>query len=38
MIIIKTAKLNGLNRLAHLADIHDRVHDHKINRLDDLLP
>jgi transposase len=31
-------KLNGLNPLAYLADILDRIHDHKINRLDELLP
>ena len=38
MTIIETAKLNGLNPQAYLADILDRIHDHKINRLDDLLP
>ena len=31
---IETAKLNGLNPQAYLADIHD----HKINQLDELLP
>jgi hypothetical protein len=34
MIVIETAKLNGLDPLAYQADIHD----HKINRLDELLP
>ena len=38
MTIIETAKLNGLNPQAYLADILDRIHDHKINRLDHLLP
>lgn len=38
MTVIETAKLNGLDPLAYLADILDRIHDHKINRLDDLLP
>ena len=38
MTVIETAKLNGLNPLAYLADILDRIHDHKINRLDELLP
>uniref|UniRef100_UPI0025BCBA11 IS66 family transposase n=1 Tax=Marivita sp. TaxID=2003365 RepID=UPI0025BCBA11 len=38
MTVIETAKLNGIDPLAYLADILDRIHDHKINRLDDLLP
>ena len=38
MTIIETAKLNRLDPLAYLADILDRIHDHKINRLDELLP
>jgi transposase len=38
MTIIKTAKLNGIDPQAYLADILDRIHDHKINRLDELLP
>ncbi|MDE3029183.1 MAG: IS66 family transposase [Paracoccaceae bacterium] len=38
MTIIETAKLNGLDPLAYLADVLDRIHDHKINRLDELLP
>ncbi|MFN3824693.1 MAG: IS66 family transposase [Pseudorhodobacter sp.] len=38
MTVIKTAKLNGLDPQAYLADILARIHDHKINRLDELLP
>ncbi|MDO6724969.1 IS66 family transposase [Celeribacter halophilus] len=38
MTIIETAKLNGLDPQAYLADILDRIHDHKINRLEELLP
>lgn len=38
MTIIETAKMNGLDPQAYLADILDRIHDHKINRLDELLP
>ena len=38
MTVIETAKLNGLDPQAYLADILARIHDHKINRLDDLLP
>ncbi len=38
MTIIETAKLNDLDPQAHPADILDRIHDHKINRLDELLP
>ncbi len=38
MTVIETAKLNGLNPQAYLADILARIHDHKINRLDELLP
>ena len=38
MTVIETAKLNGLDPQAYLADILDRIHDHKINRLDELLP
>ena len=30
--------MNGLDPQAWLADILDRIHDHKINRLDELLP
>lgn len=38
MTVIETAKLNGLDPLAYLADILDRIHDHKINRQNELLP
>jgi hypothetical protein len=38
MTIIETAKLNGIDPQAYLAIIFDRIHDHKINRLDELLP
>ncbi|MFT5870742.1 MAG: hypothetical protein ACI8TF_002870 [Paracoccaceae bacterium] len=38
MTIIETAKLNGLDPQAYLADILDRIQDHKINRRDNLLP
>lgn len=38
MTVIVTAKLNGLDPQAKLADVLDRIHDHKINRLDELLP
>jgi transposase len=38
MTVIETAKMNGLDPQAYLADILAHVHDHKINRLDDLLP
>jgi len=38
MTIIETAKPNGLNPLAYLADVSDRIHDHKIDRLNELLP
>jgi transposase len=36
--IIETAKLNDCDPQAYLADILNRIHDHKINRLDKLLP
>jgi len=38
MTMIETAKMNGLDPQAYLADILTRIHDHKINRLDELLP
>lgn len=38
MTIIETAKLNGLDPQAYLADILNRIHDHMANRLDELLP
>lgn len=38
MTIIETAKMNGLNPQTYLADVIGRINDHKINRLDELLP
>jgi hypothetical protein len=38
MTIIETAKMNGIDPQAYLADVLNRIHDHKINRLDELLP
>ncbi|MBS1168240.1 MAG: transposase [Proteobacteria bacterium] len=38
MTIIETAKLNGIEPEAYLADVLARINDHKINRLDELLP
>lgn len=38
MTIIETAKLSGLDPQAYLADVFARIQDHKINRLDELLP
>ena len=38
MTLIETAKLNGIDPQAYLADVLDRIHDHKINRIDELLP
>ncbi|WP_198586227.1 transposase domain-containing protein, partial [Roseovarius salinarum] len=33
MTLIETAKMNDLDPQAYLADVLDRIHDHKINRL-----
>ncbi|GAB5434716.1 MAG: transposase [Epibacterium sp.] len=38
MTIIETAKMNGLDPQAYLTDILTRIHDHKINQLEELLP
>lgn len=38
LTVIETAKMNGLDPQAYLADILDRIHEHKNNRLDELLP
>lgn len=38
MTIIETAKMNGLEPQAYLTDLLSRIHDHKINRIDELLP
>jgi len=37
MTLIETAEMNGLDPQAWLADILDHIHDHKINRLEELL-
>lgn len=38
MTVIENAKLNGIDPLAYLTDILDRIHDHyQNNRLDELL-
>jgi len=36
--LIETAKLNGIDPQAWLTDILGRIADHKITRLNDLLP
>jgi len=36
--LIETAKLNGVNPQAWLTDVLSRIADHKINRIDELLP
>jgi transposase len=38
MTLIESAKMNGLDPQAYLADLLDRIHDHMANRLDELLP
>ena len=38
MTIIEAAEFNGLDPRACLTDIFGRLHDHKINRIDELLP
>ena len=38
MTIIETAKMNGLDPQAYLTDLLTRINDHKINRIDELLP
>jgi transposase len=38
MTIVETAKMNGLDPQAYLADVLARINDHMINRLDELLP
>ncbi|WP_426037739.1 IS66 family transposase [Cypionkella sp. TWP1-2-1b2] len=38
MTVIEAAKLNSLDPQAYLVDVLDRIHDHKINRLDELPP
>ena len=36
--LIETAKLNGVDPQAWLTDVLDRIADHKITRIDELLP
>jgi transposase len=38
LTLIETPKMNGLDPQAYLADVLARIHDHKINRLHELLP
>ena len=38
MTLIETAKLNDIDPQAYLAHVLDRIHDHNINRIDELLP
>ena len=37
MTVIETAKMNGLDPQAYLTDVLSRIHDYKINQLDELL-
>ncbi len=36
--LVETAKLNGVDPQAWLTDVLSRIADHKINRIDELLP
>lgn len=36
--LIETAKLNGIEPRAYLTTVLERIADHPINRIDDLLP
>ena len=36
--LVETAKLNGVDPQAWLTDVLGRIADHKINRIDELLP
>ena len=38
LTVIETAKMNGLDPQAYLADVLDRIHDHMNTRLGELLP
>lgn len=38
MTVIETAKMDGLDPQPYLTDILSRIHDHKVNRIDELLP
>ena len=36
--LIESAKMNSLDPQAYITDLLNRIHDHKINRIDELLP
>ena len=36
--LVETAKLNGLDPEAYLREVFERIADHPINRIDELLP
>jgi transposase len=36
--LIETAKLNGVDPQAWLTDVVSRIADHKVNKIDELLP
>jgi len=38
MTLIESAKMNGLDPQGYIADLLNRIHDHKINRIEELLP
>jgi transposase len=38
MTLIESAKTNGLDPQAYITDLLNRIHDHKINRIGELLP
>jgi len=38
MTLIESAKMNNLDPQAYLTDLFQRIHDHKINRIGELLP
>ena len=38
MTLIESAKMNGLDPQAYITDLLNRIYDHKINRIDELLP
>lgn len=38
MTLIESAKMNGLDPQAYITDLLNRIHDHKINRIGELLP
>ena len=37
-VLLETAKLNGLDLEAHLREVPQRIADHPVNRIDELLP